>query len=208
METLTRHSPVIQNWHFVETSSLSGEENMRYDADLFHAVEQGIQSPTVRFFQFKEPTVSYGLLQIIEDIRPLVPQGFATVQRPTCGGIVFHKHDLCLSLCWPKGFPLLPQRPHDQYRAIHTIILEALEDDNLRLACCGDVSAPLEPFAGRQCFTQPVGFDVLKNNRKIVGGALYLGRRATLYQGSIQGISLHSLPERISRRFQAHGMTP
>ena len=32
---------------------------MRYDSALLRAVEQGTEQPTLRFFRFKEPTVSF-----------------------------------------------------------------------------------------------------------------------------------------------------
>ena len=54
------------------------------------------------------------------------------------------------------------------------------------MAACRDVAAPEEPFSVRTCFANPVGFDLLKDGKKIVGGALRCTRRATLYQGSLQ----------------------
>src|SRR5438105_1859795 len=110
---------------------------MRVDADLLNDVERGTCSPTFRLFSFKEPTVSYGRLQKLSDISPCVPAGWDVVQRPTGGGIVFHDGDLCVSLTWPDGRPPLPQRPQEQYRWIHAIILEVLSQENdLRMAGC------------------------------------------------------------------------
>ena len=160
---------------------------MRVDMDLFHRVEAGVCPPTLRFFCFQEPTVSYGLLQKLADIAPLVPAGWDIVQRPTGGGIVYHNGDLCLSLAWPAGTSLVPRRPQEQYRWIHAVILEALlHEKGLRMAACGDVPPPKEPFGRRSCFKNPVGYDLMRDQEKIVGGALRRTRRATLYQGSIQ----------------------
>ncbi len=174
---------------------------MRYDAALLHSVEQGTEPPTLRFFRFKEPTVSYGRLQKREPLLPFVPAGWALVQRPTGGGLVFHESDLCLSLAWPRGQAPLPVKPQDQYRWIHSIILEALGTD-VRMAACCDVEMPQEPFEVRQCFTQPVGYDILKEREKIVGGALCCRRGATLYQGSIRNISTPGLEEHLSQIFR------
>ena len=89
-------------------------------------VERGDAVPTLRFFRFQEPTLSYGRLQKLDDVRPLLPDGWARVQRPTGGGIVLHNGDLCFSLCWKDGQAPLPKKPQDQYRWIHSVVLEAL----------------------------------------------------------------------------------
>jgi lipoate-protein ligase A len=187
VETLETHPRVLQSWRLVSTPPLSGEDNMRYDAELLKGVEEGSLPPTLRFFRFKEPTVSYGRLQKLKDIAPLVLSNWASVQRPTGGGVVFHDGDLCFSLCWHEGQGPLPARPQDQYLWIHTAILEALRNEApLRMAACRDATPSREPFAIRTCFQNPVGYDLLLNHEKIVGGALRCARRATLYQGSLQ----------------------
>jgi len=163
---------------------MSGEENMRQDIQTLAGVERGEIPPTVRFFRFAEPTVTFGRLQKPKDIAPLSPQGWELVQRPTGGGLVFHQNDLCLSLCWPRGQAPLPQRPQDQYRWIHGVILEAM-GSGFRMAPCCDTQPAPTPFATRECFTSPVGYDVLSSDRKVVGGALSCHRQATLYQGAI-----------------------
>ncbi len=178
---------------------------MRVDVDLLHDVERGVLPPTLRFFRFKEPTVSYGRLQKSADIAPFVPAGWNRVQRPTGGGIVFHNNDLCLSLAWADGWLPLPKRPQEQYRWIHAVILEALiQKNNLRMAACGDVPAPEEPFSKRSCFKNAVGYDLLRAQEKIVGGALRCTRRATLYQGSIQLALTPPEEERLVHAFQSH----
>jgi lipoyl(octanoyl) transferase len=166
---------------------MTGLANMQFDCDTLTRIEQGDAPPTLRFFRFKEPTVSYGRLQEREHIRSLVPRGWRAVQRPTGGGVVFHEGDLCLSLCWPAGESPLPKRPHEQYRWIHSLILETLKPYiRVKMASCGDVAPPEEPFLTRTCFHNPVGYDLLSHRKKIVGGALRCTRRATLYQGALQ----------------------
>jgi lipoate-protein ligase A len=160
---------------------------MRVDVELLHGIERGDSPPTLRFYRFKEPTVSYGRLQKLTDITPRVPAGWKVVQRPTGGGVVFHDGDFCLSLCWPAGERSMPRRPQEQYRWIHSIILESLSSNlPVQMATCARVPFPEEPFSSRTCFKNPVGYDLMWNGKKIVGGALRCTREATLYQGSVQ----------------------
>jgi lipoate-protein ligase A len=166
---------------------MTGEANMRHDIQTLASLERYEVPPTLRFFRFSEPTVSYGRLQKRAAIEPLVPKSWSLVQRPTGGGIVYHEIDLCLSLAWRHGQDPLPRKAQDQYRWIHAVILEALRPFMpLRMAACCDVNPPESPFDTRECFKEPVGFDLLRENRKMVGGALSRRKNVTLYQGSIQ----------------------
>jgi lipoate-protein ligase A len=197
--------PSLRQWRFITSPPLSGRETMRVDVDLLNGVERGALPPTLRFFRFKEPTVSYGRLQKLADIVPLVPTGWEAVQRPTGGGIVFHNGDLCLSLAWRDGGSPLPRRPREQYRWIHAVILEVLmEVKGLRMAGCGDVSPPHEPFGKRACFKNPVGYDLMHEQKKIVGGALCCTRQTTLYQGSIQLALTPAQEAHLLSVFQSH----
>jgi len=160
---------------------------MRYDAELLQRVEQGSETSTLRFFRFSRPTVSYGRLQKLRDVTALVPTGWEVVQRPTGGGIVFHQDDFCFSLCWKAGSGPMSFRPQEQYRWIHSVVLDALnEEKRMRMAACCEAVPSGERFAVRTCFQNPVRYDLLRGQEKILGGALRCTRRATLYQGALQ----------------------
>ncbi len=173
------------SWRILASPPRSGRETMRYDAELLTGVAQGTLPATLRFFRFQEPTVSYGRLQKWADVASLVPAGWPSVQRPTGGGVVFHERDLCVSLCWPRGQSPLPARPQDVYRWIHAVIRDGLGED-LTMASCRDGGGQHQPFAVRECFKEPVGYDLLDGKRKVVGGALRYTHAAVLYQGAIR----------------------
>ncbi len=174
-------------WRILTTLALSGQENMDFDRETLRQVELGQAPPTLRFFLFKEPTATFGRLQKQSSFALKVPAGIPLVQRPTGGGLVLHGQDLCLSLCWTNGQAPIPTAIREQYQWIHTVIQQALQNMlPLDMATCRDCAAPEQAFDVRECFTQPVGYDLLQNKIKIVGGALYHTRSATLYQGSIQ----------------------
>jgi lipoate-protein ligase A len=180
-------APSKTGWKLVETSPMSGIDNMRWDEDRMAATASGDEDSTIRFFSFAEPTVSYGRLQSEGDISRLTPEGWPAVRRPTAGGVVHHNGDLCISLIWKPGAAPLPERPRHLYGWIHRVIAHAIASfQPVRLASCCDTQKPVVPFNQRQCFQEPVGYDVLADDAKIVGGALCLRRDSCLYQGSIQ----------------------
>jgi lipoate-protein ligase A len=180
---------------------MSGQDNMRYDVETLSGIELGSLPPTLRFFRFEKPTVTFGRLQNFQDIASQIPPGWASAQRPTGGGLVFHQDDLCLSLSWPRGQAPLPRRPQDQYRWIHNILLEAM-GSRFRMAACCDAKPSSAPFRIRECFTNPVGYDLMSADQKIVGGALSCRKGATLYQGSIQTQTPGQWEPQLRRMFQ------
>jgi len=174
---------------------------MREDLERLRGVERGEQSAACRFFRFNQPTLSYGRLQKRALIEPRLPPGWNVVQRPTGGGIVFHNADLCLSLVWRRRQAPLPNSPKEVYRWIHQVIKEGL-GNHLTMAGCAEICHVNPPSPVRDCFKEPVGYDLLSGNDKVVGGALYCTRQAMLYQGSLQCPVTPALEESLKNAFR------
>jgi lipoate-protein ligase A len=182
-------TPVAERtiWRILSSSPADGESNMRFDRDTLAAVESAGHPPVLRFFRWKKPGASYGKHQRLDHLRGWIPDGMDAVQRPTGGGLVIHGSDLCFSLCWRSGQDPLPVHVKDHYAWIHGIAAKALQTlTDARLAACSDCSVR-PPLSLSRCFQEPVGYDVLANGQKIVGGALCRQHQAFLYQGSVQG---------------------
>lgn len=70
------------------------------------------------------------------------------------------------------------------------------------LASCHDAKTN-EAFAVRDCFQNPVAFDLLdETNKKILGGALARQQDVFLYQGSLQLPGNEDLERQLSVAFQ------
>jgi lipoate-protein ligase A len=194
--------PVRTTWRILTTAPMSGEDNMAFDRKTLGELQQPQAAPVFRLFRWKRPTLSYGRHQDIATIRSKIPPGWDVVQRPTGGGIVLHRADLCFSLCWRLGQRPVPARLKDTYSWIHGVAALALSaESGVRLADCRDCSNAPVPFATRDCFTQPVAFDVLQNGQKVIGGALCRQKNVFLYQGSIQQIADPWLENRLKAAF-------
>jgi len=211
MDSRLRHAgmtatTLTRRWRIVMTPPMAGAENMAYDLATLDKVARGEDSPTLRFFRWSRPTLSYGRLQRWDCIRGLVPRGWDAVQRPTGGGVVFHDQDCCFSLAWKNGEAPLPRKIKDVYPWIHGVVQKALAPWlTLQLATCRDCRTPPPSFQERQCFETPVAFDLLKGTKKIVGGALGRQREGFLYQGTIHeklgGAALQTLADAFERGF-------
>ena len=173
---------------------------MRIDRLAMQEVAAAGRPATLRFFRWAQPSASYGRLQKLDDIRPLIPHGWPVVQRPTGGGVVLHRNDLCMSLCWPDGQPPLPAGPSAQYEWIHRTIRDALA--SLILLEWSSAHEAQDDFETRECFSNPVQHDLVFSGQKIVGGALARRRGVTLYQGSIQSPGLDAAEAALSKAFE------
>ncbi len=200
--SLSRKGRGSSGWMMLSTAPMTGAENMDYDRETLKKLQEGDHPAVLRFFRWEHPVVSYGRHQRLESIRHLIPATWETVQRPTGGGMVLHDRDLCVSLCWRAGQAPLPARVKDVYRWIHTQMLQALPTvSHARLASCRDCSTPSD-FAVRSCFSEPVIYDILSDQQKIVGGALCREKEVFLYQGSIQDFGDAALENRLIANFQ------
>jgi lipoate-protein ligase A len=111
--------------------------------------------------------------------------------RPTGGGAVLHEDDLCFSLIFPWSLSLSRSRNWPSfYESIHQVLAEFLRAagiDPELLRVCPKKSDRIEKEGMRRglCFYDPVRGDLMLGYRKILGGALAIGRNGVLYQGSL-----------------------
>lgn len=164
------------------------EQNMERDAQLLAAFQQGEIPPTLRFYRWQRPTVSYGysqrlpvrLLQACQELHiPLV-------RRPTGGKAVLHGHDLTLSLVFAPSCPA--RSPRAVYDRIAPWLIQAFERVGVA-AVRGGASppSPLDTEDGGDCFATSAITDIVQAQTgiKLVGCALRVTEQGTLMQASI-----------------------
>lgn len=195
-----------------------GSWNMALDeALLLQAAEGG--APTLRFYEWDQPTLSLGYFQRYADRALHQPSvRCPLVRRTTGGGAILHDHELTYSCAMPSGHRLA-RRAADLYYAIHESIVSALaqmglvaylqscDQDVVDLRAngstggCGTtetapdsrfVSVAREPFL---CFQRRTAGDVIFNNQKIAGSAQRRRRGAVLQHGSILLAASRYAPE-------------
>ena len=189
----------------------TGVFHMNRDAEsLRHLNSAGAWLPTIFFYRWSRPTITYGHLLDGKKATAWAKKQkiAAVVRRPTGGGAVLHRpNDLSLSILWPRYLKLFPDRPRDCYTAIHRVLKRAVDrcihkGTTLYLKPGGRCQTPTD--ASRKtlpvCFQEPVCSDVMMEGRKIVGGALRLSKKAVLYQGTFQldGVSHRVLQDAIT----------
>lgn len=166
---------------------LAGPANMARDEALMIRVGEGTSVPTLRLYQWSEPTISLGYFQRHDDCAELSQPvgGLPVVRRMTGGGAILHDLELTYSIALPIDHALVAGRPERLYTLAHDALIACLGSLGVLATMCGvtDDSSPTRgPFF---CFQRRHRFDVLVGSDKIVGSAQRRTRLAILQHGSI-----------------------
>lgn len=171
-------------WRLRVDGPSSGHENMRADESLLEAQKDPGALPVLRFFLWAHPTLSFGRLQNSHSARNLGMLSRVTeaVRRPTGGGTVLHDKDLSFSLAWRRDHPGFPACLKDIYRGIHGAVRDGLAERGVRTEFHKPARAGV---GGAVCFESPAEDDLMRGERKVLGGAVRVTAWGRLYQGNL-----------------------
>lgn len=186
--------------HFVDDCRLivhapaAGVWNMAVDEALLESTAGG-GLPTLRFYQWNEPTLSLGYFQRFADRGTHAASlDCPIVRRTTGGGAILHDRELTYSLSVPAGHRLA-RRPAELYDRMHRSLVQALEQLGAAsqvLATGADRGPMAEPFL---CFQRRASGDVVQAGAKIAGSAQRRHRGAILQHGSVLVETSPAAPE-------------
>jgi lipoate-protein ligase A len=182
----------MPTWKLLDSGPNIGAYNMAVDEELLARAQAGEAAPVLRFYGWNPPAVSLGRFQHIESAvnadacRRL---GFDIVRRITGGRAVLHHRELTYSITARLDNPLFPSSVLGTYKVIAAGLLAGLK--NL------DIAAEMVSRGGRHaalvekkakdpaCFSSHSWYEILVDNKKIVGSAQRRIRGAFLQHGSI-----------------------
>lgn len=160
-----------------------GSWNMAVDeAMLRHATEIGM--PTLRFYQWEEPTLSLGYFQKYDDRQQhLASLECPCVRRASGGGAILHDHELTYSFVAPVNDPRSDQYTR-WFDLFHETLVEVLAAWGIDAQLSGNLTpgSPSDPFL---CFQRRHAVDVVVGGYKICGSAQRRHQAAILQHGSV-----------------------
>lgn len=175
------------SWQWFEFLCEDPVKTMERDKYLFQKIKTSRSLPILRFYRWAKPCLSYGRTAQL-DIATELECGanhLEIVRRPTGGGKVLHQDDLCFSLIWKKEDQAMPWKINDSYCAIHEWIQKTITQLGIESKLKNDLA--LSPnIQTNWCFKNPVRFDLISEEKKLVGGAQWRDKNTALHQGSIQ----------------------
>lgn len=167
---------------------------MAYDKWVLEQIQCGALRPTLRFFQWKKPTISYGMnqnnIEEIVDFERCRDQGVDVVERPTGGRELLHGFDLSYSVAAKLAdFKTRSKSIKTICTLIHSVIVKGLIDiglDRAGFLAGAKLKNGYDLKAKMPCFTSMTGNEIAYNGKKLVGSAQRKERDFVLQHGSIQ----------------------
>jgi lipoate-protein ligase A len=180
-------------------SPRGGAWNMAVDEALLESVAK-TKTPTLRFYQWAEPTLSLGYFQRYDERESHPPsRDCPVVRRSTGGGAILHDRELTYCLVWPAGAARSRARDGRSdatwlYRAVHQSLQNVLRGQGIE----SELLQRPPVAAGRQpllCFQRRAECDMVIDNCKILGSAQRRRRGAVLQHGSLLLAATTKAPE-------------
>lgn len=175
-----------KTWRLILDQAHEPNMNMAIDEAIMLCQIRKTSLPTLRFYRWLYPCLSIGKFQDPESICEWKDDLFI-VRRPTGGGIVYHNEfSFTYSIVYKESSLVLPQGILSSYKQIHLGILQGLK----RLGIDAQVYMPedtsLKTPPTNNCFSSPVMFDIIYNDKKIAGAAQRRKFGTVLHQGEIR----------------------
>ena len=177
-------------WRCIDNPPAEAAWNMAVDEALLLSALEGKSPPTIRFFQWKVRSITFGYTLKVDDelnVALCREREIPFVRRITGGGVVFHGCDMTFSVTFPRDLAPDTSSALDSYRFINEIFLRALSSLGIKASLLSREGN--EKNAGvdsrNVCFVEPTTYDVLYDGRKLVGNAQRRRKGWVLNHGSM-----------------------
>lgn len=184
-------------WRSVVQKANAAFMNMAVDeAVLMHCIG-GRSAPTLRFYEWEKPSISFGYAMHAEaelNLSLCRERDVPVVRRMTGGGLVFHKCDITYSVVLPEDFGCGEAGGSgrrlsvlESYRLVNRALAEGLREAGVVTSLLGreEGKGGGSRRGGNVCFSNPTVYDILHEGRKLAGSAQRRKKGWVLHQGSM-----------------------
>src|SRR5699024_2007961 len=160
---------------------------MAIDETLLHFHAKGLIPPTIRFYGWKNPSLTLGHFQKAEkaiDFDAVEKHRCDFVRRLTGGSAVLHDDEITYSIIVSEEHPNIPTSINEAYYTLSKGLLEGYK----LLGVNADFAVPEEEARKQRsdvCFEQPAIYEMLVDGKKISGNAQTRKNCVLLQHGSI-----------------------
>lgn len=176
---------MTDTWRFIDTGPCRATYNMALDEAIATAVRKDNSPPTLRFYGWKNPSVSIGCFQKISDVNTeyCSEHNIPVVRRQTGGRAILHNHELTYSFSVKTTHGPFSKGLLDSYRKLSNAFNSAL----LRIGLLPETKLRRRSHRSRNslCFYATSYGEITINNKKVIGSAQKRWIDGLLQQGSI-----------------------
>jgi lipoate-protein ligase A len=179
---------MAMKWRLLHDGPADGPWNMAVDEAMARAVGDDQAPPTLRFYAWGTPSVSFGYLQRTPgdvDLAACRRHGIGLVRRITGGRAVLHHHELTYSAAVPLQGPWRSLSVPEVFARIGCGLMAGLELLGVKARLAESRTPSARGPSGGACFLQPQLPAILVAGRKLVGSAQRRWDRSLLQHGSI-----------------------
>ncbi|MFQ5585471.1 MAG: biotin/lipoate A/B protein ligase family protein [Thermodesulfobacteriota bacterium] len=172
----------MEEWRLIVDSPAEGSENMAVDEAILLSCEMGIAPSTIRFYEWRTPTISIGYLQSYTSFDGVEAP---VIRRISGGRAVIHDAELTYSIICRREDSLFSKGIHGSYEVISRAIINALKDLSIEATIVPSKKRSSEGVIRESCFSSPSRYEIIVDGKKVAGSAQRRFKRAFLQHGSI-----------------------
>ncbi len=179
-----------ETWRLINSGENSGGFNMALDSAFLKLIHE-TKTPILRFFRWNPFTVSLGYGQKISSVKSekIYTEGFEIVRRPTGGRAIFHSEELTYSVILPNNHKFTGNGITETYNKISVALLQGLKNLGIEKAEFEKSQINFKDFYKTEdsfsCFNASARYEIVVNDKKIIGSAQKRTNEGVLQHGSI-----------------------
>jgi lipoate-protein ligase A len=175
-------------WRLLHHPPAHGSWNMAVDEALLARVIAGQSPPVLRLYAWEPACLSLGQAQPAMDVdrERLAGTGWELVRRPTGGRAILHIDELTYAVIAPVSEPRVQGTLLESYLKLSAALKSALGVLGLMVTAREDAGAAQAARSRNPvCFEEPSSYEILFDNKKILGSAQARRGNAFLQHGAL-----------------------
>jgi len=180
----------VDKWRFLNTGFSPGAKNMAIDDVLATQAVLKENFPVFRIYGWQPYAISLGYGQNPKDLKlqKCKQDGIDVVRRPTGGRAVFHAEEITYSVIIPKASKFYSKDILTTYNLISEALLLGLSFYGLKAQLVKRLTNEIKDGAYKNdipCFSSSAEYEIVCENKKLVGSAQRRFENSVLQHGSI-----------------------
>jgi len=180
---------ILQKWRLITNTSNNAFYNMAVDEAIMILHSQDKVPPTLRFYSWEPAALSLGYFQKAEseiDYQSCQSEGVDLVRRLTGGRAILHDQELTYSIIIREEYNLLSDSIEKSYQQISSGLVNGLQSLGIPAELKAVERGKKAP-AGHSaaCFDAPSWYEVILDNKKLIGSAQRRKNNVILQHGSL-----------------------